>query len=111
METAFIAAYGGYFGQAAYAASKAGVAGMTLPVARAGPLRHTLRHHRAGHLRHADDGRRRRKRSRIAEVLPCLSPPAWPAGGVRRAGRAYCREHHAQWRGHSPGRPLRMAPR
>jgi len=34
INTASIAAYEGQFGQAAYAASKAGVAGMTLPIAR-----------------------------------------------------------------------------
>ena len=49
ISTASVAAYDGQIGQAAYAASKGGIVGMTLPIAR--DLEHD---HRAGHLRHAD---------------------------------------------------------
>ena len=57
VNTASVAAFDGQIGQAAYAASKAGVAGMTLPVARelARP-RHSCRRDRTGHFRNADDG-------------------------------------------------------
>ena len=59
VNTASVAAFDGQIGQVAYAASKAGVVGMTLPAARdLAPARHPRRHDRARHLRHADARRR-----------------------------------------------------
>jgi hypothetical protein len=54
VNTASVAAYDGQVGQAAYSASKGGVVGMTLPIAR--DLRHPRLHHRSRHLQDADDG-------------------------------------------------------
>src|SRR3546814_10435002 len=47
INTASVAAYDGQIGQAAYAASKAGVVGMTLPIARDRQNRQTLCNHRS----------------------------------------------------------------
>ena len=68
--TASIAAYDGQIGQIAYAASKGGVVGMTLPAARdLSANRHPRVHDRPRAVRHAPAGR-----------------PA--GGGARGAGRA-----------------------
>ena len=59
VNTASVAAEDGQIGQAAYSASKGGVVGMTLPIARdlaSEGIR--VQHHPAGHLRHPADGRR-----------------------------------------------------
>ena len=57
INTASVAAYDGQIGQAAYSASKGGVVGMTLPIARdLAELGIRVLHDRAGPLRHADDG-------------------------------------------------------
>ena len=57
VNTASVAAFDGQIGQAAYSASKAGVAGMTLPIARdLASRRHPGGHHRSRTLRHADAG-------------------------------------------------------
>ncbi len=58
VNTASIAAWDGQMGQAAYGASKAGVVGLSLPVARDfGARRHSLQLHRAGPVRNPDDAR------------------------------------------------------
>ena len=70
--TASIAAFEGQVGQVAYAASKAGVAGLTLPVARElADERGAGRGDRPGPLRHADAGRPARRRARIAGGHRC----------------------------------------
>ena len=57
VNTASVAAFDGQIGQAAYSASKGGVVGMTLPIARdLAVSRIRVRHDRAGPLRHADAG-------------------------------------------------------
>jgi NAD(P)-dependent dehydrogenase (short-subunit alcohol dehydrogenase family) len=56
--TASVAAQDGQMGQAAYTASKAGIVGMTLPIARPDGRGHSHQHHPARHLRHAADERR-----------------------------------------------------
>ena len=67
VNTASVAAYDGQIGQAAYAASKGGVVGMTLPIARdLASLRHPRRHHRARDL----------------STRPLL---AWPARSARQS--------------------------
>ena len=101
VNTASIAAYDGQIGQIAYAASKGGVVGMTLPAARDlasarvrvctiapglfdTPLLAAL----------PEDAR---------EALGDFGPapaPARHARGVRVAGGAHRREPDAQWRGH-----------
>ena len=105
VNTASIAAYDGQIGQIAYAASKGGIVGMTLPAARDlasarvrvctiapglfdTPLLAALP--RGG----ARGARRVRSRTRTA------SAPR----RVRRAGRAHRREPDAQRRGHPAGR-------
>ncbi len=51
VNTASVAAFDGQIGQAAYSASKGGVVGMTLPIARdLAALRHPRLHHRARSL-------------------------------------------------------------
>ena len=58
INTASVAAFDGQIGQAAYSASKGGVVGMTLPIARdLRRARHPRVHDRARHLRDADAGR------------------------------------------------------
>jgi NAD(P)-dependent dehydrogenase (short-subunit alcohol dehydrogenase family) len=53
VNTASVAAEDGQIGQAAYSASKGGVVGMTLPIARdLVQRRHPRQHHPAGHLQH-----------------------------------------------------------
>ena len=105
VNTASIAAYDGQIGQIAYAASKGGVVGMTLPAARDlasarmrvctiapglfdTPLLAAL-------PEEARDGARR---------LGAAPAPPRHARRVRRAGRAHRREPDAQRRGHSVGR-------
>ena len=105
INTASIAAYDGQIGQVAYAASKGGIVGLTLPAARdlaqsgirvcaiaPGPVRHAA-------ARRAPPGGPRRARK-----LRPVPAPARPPGGVRGAGPAHRREHDAQRRGHPPGR-------
>ena len=53
VNTASVAAFDGQIGQAAYSASKGGIVGMTLPIARdLAAQRHPRLHHCAGHLRY-----------------------------------------------------------
>ena len=105
INTASVAAFDGQIGQAAYSASKGGVVGMTLPIARDLAS----------------------KGIRVVTIAPGLfdtpllamlpdeakkslgaagSAPQPPrqAQRVRRAGRAHRREPNAQRRGYSPGR-------
>ena len=81
ISTASVAAYDGQIGQAAYSASKGGIVGMTLPIARdLAAQRHPQHDDRSGHLRHADavhdarrgaaGARRERARSRAASGTP-----------------------------------------
>jgi NAD(P)-dependent dehydrogenase (short-subunit alcohol dehydrogenase family) len=105
ISTASVAAYDGQIGQAAYSASKGGVVGMTLPIAR-------------------DLARNGIRNMTIApgifgtpmlfgmpkEVQDCaggqrtLPQPPGHARGLRQAGEAHHRERHAQRRSDPPGR-------
>ena len=117
VNTASVAAFDGQIGQAAYAASKGGVVGMTLPIARdLSPQRHPLRDHRARHLRDADAARHaaRTCRSRSASSpfprgsasrpsTPTWSPPIIENGcsTARRSAstaRSACNRSHVSVR-------------
>ena len=105
VNTASNAAFDGQIGQAAYSASKAGVAGMTLPVARdlaskgirvvtiaPGPSDTPMvAPMRDGHPREP----------RVADPLP---QAARPGGGVRRPRQAHHRERVPERRGDPAGR-------
>lgn len=104
ISTASVAAYDGQIGQAAYSASKGGIVGMTLPIARdLARKRHPQHDHCPRHLRHphavrhAPGGTGRAGRRR-----PLPQPPRHPAG-LRQAGAPHLRERHAQWRSDSSG--------
>ena len=72
VNTASVAAFDGQIGQAAYSASKGGVVGMTLPIARdLASLGIRVLHDRARHLRHADAGdAARAARQALAAQIP-----------------------------------------
>ena len=103
--TASVAAYDGQIGQAAYAASKGGVVGLTLPVAREF-AQHQIRvaEHRPRHLRHADARRAARGGARIARQTGAVSVAPRQTGGVCRAGASHRREPDDQRRGDSSRR-------
>ena len=105
ISTASVAAYDGQIGQAAYAASKGGVVGMTLPIAR-DLARLGIRNMTIapgifgtpmlfGMPQEVQDAPGRER------ALP--QPPGHPAG-LRPAGAPHPRERHAQRRGDPPGR-------
>ena len=76
VNTASVAAFDGQIGQAAYSASKGGIVGMTLPIARdlaqqADPGRDD----RAGPVRHAAAGRAARGGARLAGRSRCRTRP------------------------------------
>src|SRR5207248_2999291 len=85
INTASAAAFDGQIGQAAYSASKGGVVGMTLPIARRvltapdGSLRETARRHRCGQ-------HRRRRRGQPAGRRPRGGRARHRPGALGRAG-------------------------
>ena len=86
VNTASIAAFDGQIGQPAYAASKGGIVGMTLPIAREfASARHSRGHDRAGHLRHAAAGGAARSRRACRWASRCRSRRAW--AGPRNTAR------------------------
>ena len=105
VNTASIAAYDGQIGQVAYAASKGGVVGMTLPGGpRPGQPRHPRRHDRPGPLRHAAARGAARGGAQGAgrdDALP-VAPRA--ARGVRAARAPDRREPDAERRDDPPRR-------
>ena len=105
INTASIAAYDGQIGQVAYAASKGGIVGLTLPAARdlsqngirvcaiaPGLFDTPLM---AGLPEEARD---------VARRLGPVPAAARPPGRVRGARAAHRLQHDAQRRGHPPGR-------
>ena len=75
VNTASVAAFDGQVGQAAYAASKAAVVGMTLPVARElARERHPRDDDRARHLRDADDGEPHARGAGVARQMVPFPP-------------------------------------
>ena len=109
--TASIAAYDGQIGQTAYAASKGGVAGLTLPaardLARLGIRVCTI----APGLFDTPLLAGLPEESRQALGAQILSRAAGAPGRVREARVPHRREHHAQRRGGAPGRRVADAPR
>ena len=103
ISTASVAAYDGQIGQAAYSASKGGIVGMTLPIARdLAKQRHPQHDDRARHLRHADavhDARRGAGGARRERALP--EPPGH-AGRLRQAGAPDRHQRDAQRRSDPP---------
>jgi NAD(P)-dependent dehydrogenase (short-subunit alcohol dehydrogenase family) len=88
ISTASVAAYDGQIGQAAYSASKGGVVGMTLPIAR-DLARNGIRNMTIapGHLRHADAVLDAAGGAGRAGRRACPSPAAWARRqGLRQAG-------------------------
>ena len=105
VSTASVAAFDGQIGQAAYAASKAGIVGLTLPLAREfarigvrvmtiapGTFDTPL-------LAALPEAARA-----VAGPAGAVSAAPGPAGGIRRAGPAHLRERDAERRGDPPGR-------
>ena len=78
VSTASVAAFDGQIGQAAYSASKGGVVGMTLPIARE-LAAHLIRvdDHRPRHLRHPDAGRPAPRRRASRSAARCRIRPVW----------------------------------
>ena len=84
--TASIAAFDGQIGQTAYAASKGGVVGLTLPAARdLARLGHPRLHDRPGPVRHAAAGRPAGGGAPGAGRPDPVPVPARAARGIRRA--------------------------
>ena len=111
VNTASNAAFDGQIGQAAYTASKAGVAGMTLPIARdlaskgirvvtiaPGPSDTPMLGPMRDDIRESLD---------LADPVPQATRPG---RGLRRARQAHRRERVPERRGDPPRRRLRMAP-
>jgi copper chaperone CopZ len=112
VNTASVAAFDGQIGQAAYSASKGGVVGMTLPIARdLRPQRHPRRHDRPRPLRDADAGSACRRKRSSRSPRRCPSPRASAARRVRQARRAHRRERDAQRRDDPPRRRHPHAPK
>jgi NAD(P)-dependent dehydrogenase (short-subunit alcohol dehydrogenase family) len=106
ISTASVAAYDGQIGQAAYSASKGGVVGMTLPVARdlARTQRHPQHDDRPGHLRHADAVRDAQGRAGRPGRRRALPEPPGHARRLREARAPDRHQRHAQRRGDPPRR-------
>ena len=96
INTASVAAFDGQIGQAAYSASKGGVVGMTLPIARDLADKRIRVMTIARPVRHPAAGRA----ARTGQGLPRRAGAAPVAAGqpqrIRRTGRAYRGEPHAQ---------------
>jgi NAD(P)-dependent dehydrogenase (short-subunit alcohol dehydrogenase family) len=99
VNTASIAAFDGQIGQVAYAASKGGIVGMTLPAARDMASKGVRVVTIAPGLFDTPRGRPRGARRRH----PLPLPPR-PPRGVRRPGRPDRRQPDAERRGHPPRR-------
>ena len=98
VNTASIAAFDGQIGQPAYAASKGGIVGMTLPIAREfASARHSRRDGRAGHFRYAAAGGVAGAGTRVARPAGAVPVAARKARGVRRAGASHRRERDVEW--------------
>ncbi len=105
VNTASVAAEDGQIGQAAYTASKAGIVGITLTVARdLVQRRHPLQHHPARHLRHAAAGARAGEREGGAGGAGAVPAPARPAGRVCAARAHHDHQRLLQRRGRAPRR-------
>ena len=104
INTASVSAFDGQIGQAAYSASKGGIVGMTLPIARE-LARHGIRVMTIAPgifdtpLMASLPQAARDSLGAAGPLPPRLGRPA----RVRRAGQTHHRERNAERRGHSPG--------
>ena len=105
VNTASIAAFDGQIGQVAYAASKGGIVGLTLPAARdlAG-ARDPRQHDRAGAVRHAAARRAARGAAPGARRRHPVPVPSRRPGRVRGSRRPDRREPDAERRDDPPRR-------
>ena len=105
VSTASVAAYDGQIGQAAYSASKGGIVGMTLPLAREF-ARIGVRVHgdRPRDLRYAAPRRAAPGRARVARAAGAVSVAAGTSRGIRRPRPPHLREPDAERRSHTPRR-------
>jgi hypothetical protein len=105
ISTASVAAYDGQIGQAAYSASKGGMVGMTLPIAR-DLARNGIRNMTIAPGIFGTPmlfGMPQEVQDALAASVPFPSRLGTPAG-LRQAGAPDRRERHAQRRGDPPGR-------
>ena len=111
VNTASIAAFDGQIGQPAYAASKGGIVGMTLPVAREfAPLGIRVVTIAPGIFDTPLLAGAARSRARVARPAGAVPVAPRPARRIRRAGPAHHRERDAERRGDPADGALRMAP-
>ena len=104
VNTASVAAFDGQIGQAAYAASKAGVAGMTLPIARDLAELKRLEKEEAASFRDADGGPDSARDRRIARQDGAISAAPRAPLGIRVARRRDRAQRDAERRSDSPRR-------
>lgn len=104
INTASVAAFDGQIGQAAYSASKGGVVGMTLPIARDLTRADPRRDHRAGPVQDPAAGLTARGGPEVAGPAGAAPGPSRRSRRVRCPGRAHRRESDAQRRGDPPRR-------
>jgi len=100
VNTASVAAEDGQIGQASYTASKAGIVGMTLPIARDLMGGHPSQHHLAGHLQHPPVASRPRQRERSLGRIRAVSKTLGPARRIRPFGRVAVDQPVHEWRVH-----------
>jgi NAD(P)-dependent dehydrogenase (short-subunit alcohol dehydrogenase family) len=105
ISTASVAAYDGQIGQAAYSASKGGIVGMTLPIAR-DLARNGIRNMTIapGIFGTPNDVRHAQGSAGLPGRQRALPQPPGHTRGLRQAGQTHHRERHAQRRSDSPGR-------
>ena len=103
IHTSSVAAFEGQIGQAAYAATKAAVAGMTLPIARElAMFGIRVVFAGAGNLRHADARGHAAGSAGFARQAGAVPAAPRPAGGIRGAGADDLRSALPQRRNHPP---------
>ncbi len=97
VNTASVAAFDGQIGQAAYSASKGGIVGMTLPIAR-DLMNDGIRvlHHRTGPVHDPAAGRSAGQCEGCAGCLRAVSEASRRSVGIRDHGPPHCREPDAE---------------
>ena len=104
IHTASVAAFEGQIGQVAYAATKAGIAGMTLPIARElAQFRNSLRGNCTGDFYDADAGGSAAGGTGLARQTGALSAAPRQTGGVCPDGSSHCRDTDVERRDHPAG--------
>ncbi|MFJ3304307.1 SDR family NAD(P)-dependent oxidoreductase [Streptomyces sp. NPDC086549] len=112
INTSSAAAHDGTIGMVGYSATKAALAGMTLPAAREFGPWHPRQHHRRRRLRHTDLRRLHRRRGhRPAGPALRRPPPPGQTRRVRRVRRPHRGERLLQRLQPTPGRRVSHTPR